>query len=109
MAAAAETGNSGRARRTLRHIRNSLAISSLGRHQFLLRFWSLSIARLGDGRLLSGANSRKSLFYSPPAAPVVPTAAGGGRIGLPQSRRSMCGGGYMATALVDLYGGDDFE
>src|SRR5438309_10099038 len=51
MAAAAETGNSGREPPTLRHIRNSLAISSRGGHQFLLRFWSLSIARLGDGRL----------------------------------------------------------
>jgi len=44
MAAPAESGNSGRVRRTLRHIRNSLAISSLGLCQFLLRVWSLSIA-----------------------------------------------------------------
>src|SRR2546430_16085667 len=40
-----------------------------------------------------------------------PVVAGGGRIaGFPRIvAGSMRGGGYMATALVDLYGGGDFE
>src|SRR5947209_4005220 len=102
MAAPAEGGNSGRELRTLRHIRNSLAISSLGRHQFLLRFWSLSIARLGDGRLYPALTPGKVYFIRLRLHRWSRLQQAAGVSDFRKSRRSMCGGGYMATALVDL-------
>src|SRR5437762_8775004 len=59
---------------------------------------------------LSGAKSRESRSESPPAAPVARSQqAAHAYCRISRFAGSLRGGGYMATALVDLYGGEDFE
>jgi DnaK suppressor protein len=55
---------------------------------------------------LPGFKSRESHQESPPAAPVARLQQAAALWG---SDEPMCGEGFMATALVDLYGGDEFE
>src|SRR5260221_11747475 len=93
----------------MRHIRNSLAICSLGTCQFLLTLRRLTIARVGMAGL-TGQVPLKSVQIAS-GCTGGPAAAGGGVWDVRgRETAGMCAGGTsMATALVDLYGGEDFE
>ena len=92
----------------LRHIRNRLAISSRRTRHFLFSVGCTIIGRDWGCRLFPD-KSRESQQYLPPAAPVGPAAARRRRLVSRGGSGIRSGGGHMATALVDLYGGDDFE
>src|SRR5689334_19153558 len=94
--------------REMRHIRNSLAISSLGPRQFLLSVWTVTIGPVGDSRLTPD-KYRESRRELPPAARISRPQPGGGVWDFRGGRESSCAGeGLMATALVDLYDGEEF-
>ena len=93
----------------MRHIRNSLTIYSPLFRQRLLSLLALSIARVGDDRLVWATPIKASLNrfrLHRMGRPQRAVAFFGCPRGL---RLSKCGGGNMATALVDLYGGSNFE
>src|SRR3954451_5784346 len=93
---------------TLRHIRNMLAISSRLPRQCLLRLWRLIIGRAWGRPTYLVHKYRESLEDLPRLNRWDGTAAAalGSSAGVP----GPCAGrALMATALVDLYGGDDFE
>src|SRR4051794_20152696 len=98
----------GRNRGRLRHIRNMLAISSRLPRQCLLRLWRLIIGRAWGRPTCLVHKYRESLEDLPRLNRWDGTVAAalGSSAGVP----GPCAGrAYMATALVDLYGGDDFE
>src|SRR5690348_15487720 len=95
--------------RELRHIRNMLAISSRVKCQCLLRVVTIIIAP-SWGWPACGISPGKVSHNLPPAAPVARPQPGGGVWGVRSKEARACAGReMMATALVDLYGGNDFE
>src|SRR5690242_7001029 len=92
----------------MRHIRNSLAISSLRQRPSLLSDCGAIIGRVGDSRLdrispgkVSFNCLRLHRWPGRSQAAAFEFSRGLGNFG--------AGEGRMATALIDLYGGEEFE